>query len=169
MKKDLPLVLFVLGISNYVISQKIDLNHQVVDYIKKSTPQASQFQRYGDVPISANTGTANISVPFFKLGIKNVDWNIGIDYNSGGFKVSELAGCAGLGWKLNAVGLISARIYQRCDVFVNNVANDSVNRRTMSVFPTYDPMVDHPCEYGSDIELLSTLIFKNQMRIQSFK
>lgn len=125
----------------------------MVEYIKQSTPQASQFQKYGDVPVSANTGTVNIGVPFFKLGIKNVGWNIGIDYHSGGIKVSELAGCSGLGWKLNAAGLISARIYQRCDVFVENAANDTAYRRTLNVWPLNDPSYNNPCTYGSDIAI----------------
>ncbi len=153
MKKKIVLSLFVLGIGHQGISQKVDLNNQVVEYIKKSTPQASQFQKYGDVPVNANTGAVDISIPFFKVGIKNVDWNIGIGYHTGGIKVSELAGTAGLGWALNAGGMISAKIYQRCDVFLENTGNDTAYRRTLNVWPINDPAFQAPCTYGSDIAI----------------
>src|SRR5690242_6143286 len=151
MKQSFFLLLFVLGICKQIYCQRIALDHSVEDYVRKSTPGAAQFQKYGDVPISPNTGKANISIPFFSLGIKNVNWNIGINYNTGGFKVSELAGCAGLGWNLNAAGMISARIFQRCDVFLDNSANVTAYRRTLNVSPTYAPMVNNPCAYGADI------------------
>src|SRR5882724_2710620 len=120
MKRQIALIIFLFGITAVAMSQKIGLNHSVTDYIKSSTPQASLFQKYGDLPVNTNTGSIDISVPFFKVGIKNVDWNIGLGYQTGGIKVSQLAGCAGLGWNLNAGGMISARIYQRCDVFLKN-------------------------------------------------
>lgn len=146
-------ILFLLGCFRNGFTQKIDLNHSVVEYIKKSTPQASQFQKYGDVPVNTNTGAVDISLPLFKIGIKNVDWKIGLNYHSGGIKVSELAGPAGLGWNLNAGGMISAKIYQRADVFTKSIADSSVYCRTLSVSPTYDPMVDNSCAYGSDISI----------------
>jgi hypothetical protein len=160
MKRQIAVIVLLFGSGHLALCQKIDLNNSITDYIKKSTPQATQFQKYGDLPVNTNTGAVEISVPFFSVGIKNVNWNIGLGYHTGGIKVSELAGCAGLGWSLSAGGMISARIYQRSDVFLKNNGDSSIYKQTLNVAPTYDPMVDNSCAYGSNIGIAEYIDFQ---------
>lgn len=160
MKKKIVLGLFVLGFGHHVMSQKIELNNSVIDYIKNSTPQASQFQKYGDIPVNTNTGTVDISIPFFKVAIKNVDWNIGIGYHTGGIKVNDAPTCAGLGWNLNASGMISARIFQRCDVFLDNMGDDTSYRKSFNLTPYCNPCYQNICQYNNinDIGVVRSIL-----------
>lgn len=153
MKNWVILIGLVFGITNIVIGQKVDLNNSVSDYIKKSTPQATQFQKYGDLPVNTNTGAVEINVPMFNIGIKGVDWNVNIGYHTGGIKVSEVAGCVGLGWSLNAGGMISSRIYQRSDVFLGNFGDSSAFRRGFMLSPINNPAYNSACTYSNSTDV----------------
>lgn len=151
-------------ISCQVISQRVELSNSVVDYIRSSTPAASQFQRYGDLPVNANTGTVDINIPFFKLAIKNVEWNVSVNYQTGGIRVGDLASCVGLGWGLGGAGMISARIFQRCDVFVENQANDPDYRKSFDLTPYCNPCWNNSCQYNNltDIGVVRGIIDDKQ-------
>lgn len=171
MKRRIIICLFTF-ISSYQMSgQQVELNNSVVDYIKKSTPQANQFQRYGDVPVNANTGTVDIGVPFFKLAIKNVDWNIGIGYQTGGIRVNDVATTAGIGWSLNASGMISAKIFQRCDVFLKNRADSSDYRKSFTLTPTCNPCWNNTCQYNNinDIGVVRSILHDKEFEDTRFQ
>ncbi len=75
-----------------------------------STPDAAQITKYGDVPVSLNTGTVQVSIPFFNISMKSFNWPIGISYHSGGIKVSEASTVVGTGWKLDASGMVTTKL-----------------------------------------------------------
>ena len=160
MRKEFYVFLLTLTLALKGVCQKVELNNSVIEYIQKSTPQATQFQKYGNVPVSTNTGTATISVPLFNVGIKNVDWNIGLNYSGGGVKVSDLASTAGLGWQLSAGGMISARVFQRADVFLKNDADSSIYKKTFTLTPSSNPTYNAPCAYNnlSDIGVVRNML-----------
>jgi hypothetical protein len=144
------LIVTIFIIANLGYSQKVEYNNSVQDFITKSTPQAYQFQKYGDLPVNANTGLVEIGIPMFSVGIKNVDWKIGLSYHAGGIKVNEIAGCAGLGWSLNAAGMISSRNYQRSDVFIENQGDETANKKTFNLTPTSGNSGEiHLCHYAN--------------------
>lgn len=130
-----------------LFSQKVEYNNSVQDFITKSTPQAYQFQKYGDLPVNYNTGVAEIKIPMFKIDIKNVSWNVGIGYHAGGIKVNEVSGCVGLGWNLNAAGMISARTFQRADVLQPNEGENTSLRRLFNLSSTISGSTQ--CQYAN--------------------
>jgi YD repeat-containing protein len=64
-------------------------------------PKAYEFIKNTDVPINKYTGMTNITIPLFNLETKGISLPISLSYNSNGIKVTEEAGCVGMGWALN--------------------------------------------------------------------
>lgn len=71
------------------------------------TPEAAALGKFGDVPVSYNTGIPNISVPLYSLNSRSISVPISINYHAGGVKVNEIASSVGLGWSLEAGGMIT--------------------------------------------------------------
>ncbi len=143
MKRTLLGFVLLLLIDTCVIAQKIQLENSVSDVITRSTPEAMQFQKFGDLPVNTNVGTVDFSIPFFNVSIKNVNWNVGIGYNASGIKVSEVSGCVGLGWILNGLGMISSRTFQQSDVFQDNSGDDPNYKRSYDLRHVNDPQVNN--------------------------
>ena len=74
------------------------------------SPHAQTFQKFGDFPVSYYTGVPDISIPVHNITSKDISFPISLSYNSSGIKVNEEASRVGLGWVLNAGGLVSHSI-----------------------------------------------------------
>jgi len=78
-------------------------------------PNVASLGKYGDVPIGKYTGIPEIGIPLFSIPVKDFTMNISASYHAGGFQVSEEAGFLGLGWSLNAGGVITQIINDQND------------------------------------------------------
>lgn len=78
-------------------------------------PEAAALKEYVDIPISEYTGTAGVSIPLYTIQSKEVSIPISLSYHSAGNRVSEEASWVGLGWSLNAGGVISREIKDKDD------------------------------------------------------
>jgi hypothetical protein len=96
-------------------------------------PNAAALGKYGDIPVSTYTGTANVSVPLYNIQYKDVNIPIGLDYHTGGIRVQERAGWTGLGWVLNSVGVINREVRDKDD-FVSTPGILLEDRADMSPF-----------------------------------
>jgi len=74
------------------------------------SPTAAGLGAYGDVPVSYYSGTPNISVPLYEIKTNNHRLPITLSYNPTGVRVSQDASWVGLGWSLQAGGLITRSI-----------------------------------------------------------
>lgn len=74
------------------------------------SPNAMAFQKYGDIPVSTHTGVPNISIPIHTATSGDIALPISLSYHASGIKVNEEASKVGLGWVLNAGGMISRSI-----------------------------------------------------------
>lgn len=101
MKKYLLILSFSL-ISVCTIGQQKPLN------IKE--PKASDFIRYGNVPISEYTGTFNLNVPLFEIDVNMNHESISLNYNSQGFMPNKRDGEVGVNWTLNYGGVITRQV-----------------------------------------------------------
>jgi len=72
-------------------------------------PEVQKIQEYGDYSLNHTKGMANISIPIFTIDTKTgLRVPISLDYVvSNGIKVEEIASNVGLGWMLNAFGVIT--------------------------------------------------------------
>lgn len=71
---------------------------------------AMSFGKYADTPINPSNGTMGFSIPLFSVSDGTLSHGISLSYHSGGVRVSELASEVGLGWHLNAGGVISRTV-----------------------------------------------------------
>ncbi|UGU17924.1 hypothetical protein LS482_08590 [Sinomicrobium kalidii] len=74
------------------------------------TPNAAEFNRYGDYKVSALTGRPEINIPVYTIETPRLSLPISLNYHASGIKVSQVATWAGLGFSLNAGGVISRTV-----------------------------------------------------------
>jgi len=72
-----------------------------------STPNAVQLEKYVDQKVQLSSGLPDISIPIYTIQQGNISIPISLSYYAGGIKVEQEATNVGLGWTLNAGGMIS--------------------------------------------------------------
>lgn len=71
------------------------------------SPTAASLGRYGEVPVTMYSGIPNINIPLFELESTKLSLPVSMSYQATGVKVEEIPGWVGLGWALNAGGVIT--------------------------------------------------------------
>lgn len=83
------------------------------------TPEAASAAKYIDVPVSHSRGLAFLDIPFHTLKGREISIPIHLSYTSGGIKMDETAGVAGLGWSLMAGGVVTRTVMDMPDEFAS--------------------------------------------------
>jgi len=83
------------------------------------SPNAAAFAKYGDIPVNTYTGVPSVSIPIVELRSRSITVPISLSYHTGGIKVFEEASRVGLGWTLNAGGVITRTIAGQDDFDAN--------------------------------------------------
>jgi YD repeat-containing protein len=78
-------------------------------------PNASAIVKYGEITLSKNTGVPNISIPLYALKSKKAGAMVSLGYSSSGIRVDEIASRVGMGWALNAGGVITRTVRGTAD------------------------------------------------------
>ncbi|HMO62551.1 MAG TPA: hypothetical protein PKC39_15560 [Ferruginibacter sp.] len=149
------------------------------------SPNAAAIEKYIDYPISGHTGVPSISVPIYSCEIKGYTLPVSISYHAGGIKVDQDASNIGLGWALNAGGVITAKVNGITDDFsgMGNSHPQYQKIKNLSFVTSYGPtymdcfnleLLDDPfiIYTGEDIEYLRNVISYNddsQPDIYSFQ
>jgi hypothetical protein len=79
------------------------------------TPQAASLSRYVEYPVSYYNGLAQISIPVYEVVCGDITVPISLSYHGSGIRVQEEASWVGLGWTLNAGGVIIHDVKGRND------------------------------------------------------
>src|ERR1041384_7159810 len=74
------------------------------------SPNAAALAKFGEWPVNLYTGVPSVSIPLFTLASRDINVPISVDYHASGIRVGEIASWVGLGWALNAGGVISRSI-----------------------------------------------------------
>jgi hypothetical protein len=74
------------------------------------SPNAAALAKFGDWPVNLYTGVPSISIPLYTLASRDITVPVTLDYHASGIRVSEIASWVGLGWALNAGGVISRTV-----------------------------------------------------------
>ena len=74
------------------------------------SPTAAALGTYGEIPVSLHTGIPNISIPLTTLEGGNLSLPIALSYHGGGNQVDAISSWVGLGWSLNAGGVITRTV-----------------------------------------------------------
>lgn len=111
-------LLLVIG----VLSFHVLLGQEMPNIIPPS-PNAASLGIYGDIPVSKYNGTPNIGIPLFNIKSGEIEMPISLSYHAAGVKVAQEASWVGLGWSLNAGGVITRSIVDQDD-FEGYISND---------------------------------------------
>jgi len=71
------------------------------------TPEATELGKYGQIPVSYFNGLPDISIPLYTIQCKDLQVTISLSYHADGNKPDDHPGWVGLGWNLNAGGMIT--------------------------------------------------------------
>ena len=87
-------------------------NLRQVSYLQKqmvipTTPEAASLGKYGDVDVNLYTGALGYGIPIYSLQGKKIGMPISLSYDGSGNKVQALPTWVGLGWTLQAGGVIT--------------------------------------------------------------
>jgi YD repeat-containing protein len=104
----LKTILFIGNIFYFTFSQNMP-------NVIPPSPNAQQFHKYGDYPVSHFTGVPEINIPIYKIQYDDIELPIYLAYHASGIKVRDLHGIVGYGWTLMVGGMISRTIVGKCD------------------------------------------------------
>jgi YD repeat-containing protein len=79
------------------------------------SPTAANLSKYGDVPVTYYTGLPNISIPIFNITGSELSLPVVLSYNYSGLQPTQKASWVGLGWSLQAGGVITRTIGDKVD------------------------------------------------------
>lgn len=74
------------------------------------SPNTASLGKYGEVPVGLYTGIPQISIPLTTVQSGSLSMPISLSYHAGGIRVEEIASWVGLGWSLNAGGVITRQV-----------------------------------------------------------
>jgi hypothetical protein len=127
------------------------------------SPNAAALQRYAEIPVSTYSGIPNISIPLY--GVKSGDINVplSISYHASGVKVSDEASRVGLGWALNAGGVITRQV-MGADDWIPTGGFQYFNATVPGVFNAvkYDP------GYSINVQNLCTPFFYGDQGLTTY-
>ncbi|MEE1944594.1 DUF5977 domain-containing protein [Pedobacter sp. KR3-3] len=98
------------------------VNYLRTDLVAPSAT-AGTLGRYGDASVNQSSGAPNLSIPIFTIGGQELSVPIVLSYSYDGFKPVQPIAWTGLGWNLQAGGVITRQIKGRVD----NTANQDYN------------------------------------------
>ncbi len=73
-------------------------------------PNSYEMSRYGNTPVDLCHGIPSISIPLTSISDRNISVNVSLSYLASGIKVDQEATTVGLGWVLNAGGVITRTV-----------------------------------------------------------
>ena len=94
---------------------------QELPEIIPSSPEATQFKRYGDYPVNLSTGVPNIEIPLYTIETGSFTLPIKLQYHASGIKVNQDATWVGLGWSLSSGAQITLDVRDQADEFNTSI------------------------------------------------
>ena len=105
------------------------------------SPDAVSMIKGINTPVNLYTGVASIGVPLYSVQANNgAHVPVSLSYHTGGVKVKDIAGVAGLGWHLNAGGSITRIVRDYPDEQTN--FDTTINHGTVNNRDTIDSEKD---------------------------
>lgn len=101
---DLSLPAQTLAVGSTLLSAKNN------PYLVPPTPEAAAFLNYGQYSVSQASGQVDVSIPIYEIRTRELAFPVSLSYIGGGVKVTDKASWAGLGWVLNAGGVVNLTI-----------------------------------------------------------
>lgn len=100
----------VLVLAGLIAGYKSIGQDGVLGKVNIASPNAAALGKYVDIPVSNHTGIPQTNIPLYTLQEGPLSLPISLSYHAGGIKLNEMAGWVGLGWSLNAGGVITRTV-----------------------------------------------------------
>ena len=127
------IVLFFLIFS----SVKICFSQEKQQPVTILSPNAASLGIFGEIPVSYYTGTPDISIPLYELKYGSVDIPITLSYHPSLVKPNQHPGWVGLGWSLDAGGVITRKVNTNPDESKQTGATIKDNQGNVTLYGTY--------------------------------
>ncbi len=89
--------------------------------------------QYGEIPVGTYSGVPDITIPLISISQNDVSVDVSLSYHGGGIKVDEIPSWVGLGWSLNAGGVITRVVRGRPEYLLSNGEHRPI-RNTLSFY-----------------------------------
>ena len=109
MKRSLFIFLFVLAVQYVFCQANPDNFAKMVDFLPPP-PNAAAITKAGLIGLNKNTGAPSISIPLYQVKGRNLGMEVSLTYSSNGIKVDEIASRVGMGWAINAGGVVTRTV-----------------------------------------------------------
>jgi hypothetical protein len=93
------------------------------DLVIPPSPTASALGEYANVPVNEFTGKPEIVLPLWNVNTGDLNIPVSLSYNISDIKVEKIASNVGLGWSLNAGGVITRSVRNLPDDFEGAVGS----------------------------------------------
>lgn len=102
------LILFVLYMLPCIqLFAQFDISRAEREKIIRPSPTASSLGKYGEYPVSLYNGLVNIGQELLNIKSGSLSLDISLSYHAGGNRPADVPGWVGLGFSLNAGGVIT--------------------------------------------------------------
>ncbi|MEL6190775.1 MAG: RHS repeat domain-containing protein [Bacteroidota bacterium] len=121
MKAQNIFVLF-LSLCSIFKTQAQPVNNLLQDVVLPA-PNAAALGKYADIPVSHFSGVPSISIPIYTVQEGPLRLPVSLNYHASGLKVAETSSWVGMGWSLNAGGMITRTVLGIPDESPKGMAN----------------------------------------------
>ncbi len=97
----------LLGLLLLILQYNANAQSIQLPEFKAPSPDTYALSKYGDIPVGYYTGIPNIDIPIWTIKSGDISVPISVSYHATGIKVDEIASLVGMGWSLNAGGVIT--------------------------------------------------------------
>ena len=114
MKTKVKYILVIVFLSNFLIMKVFG----AIPYPQATPPSsdAAALGKYGQYPVSLCNGLVQIDIPVYTIKMPLFSLPVSISYHASGIKVDDISTPTGLGWVLNAGGVITRTVKGRPDL-----------------------------------------------------
>lgn len=110
----------------------------LISNVTPPSPHAQSMLKAGHFPVSGYTGVPDITIPLYTVQLKDFSFPVSLSYNASGIKVNEEATRVGLGWTLNAGGVVTHTVRGRYQDFCEwAYFNDSPDNQLQDIAGIY--------------------------------
>ncbi|AXT62349.1 hypothetical protein D1816_18930 [Aquimarina sp. AD10] len=75
-----------------------------------ATPEIAALGKYIETPVNLYSGLPQVNIPLYTINQKRYSVPVSLSYHASGIKVEEVASRSGIGWTLNAGGMITRQV-----------------------------------------------------------
>ncbi|MFE3872714.1 DUF5977 domain-containing protein [Flavobacterium sp. ZS1P70] len=105
----------LLLLSTISFAQSDDKPSKYFPNVVPPPPNSASLGLYGQVPLNQFTGSATVSIPLLEVKSNNLTMPVSLSYSSDGIKVDQYESNVGMGWVLNAGGVITRQVFDYQD------------------------------------------------------